>query len=186
MKAGRKAGILAATALALGLMSPIELKAQEATTINSKPIKTQLQQILNSRPGINYENLSPSGNDYFWSREETDQSEKQKPADRGLDKKFWSLAAGLTAATTYDIETTYACINTGKCRESNPLMRPFIEAGRPASYGFAMGINTGIMYAAHRLRNSNNPSVKKLWWLIPVVAIGLHGTAGSLNLRYVF
>lgn len=180
MKAGKKAGILAATALALGFISPIELKAQEAN--NFEPTQIQMP-----KSGIDYANFSPSNNDYFWSQKETDQSEKQKPAGRVLDKKFWGLAAGLATATIYDIETTYAGLNRCEtCRESNPLMRSFVEKGRPTLYGVTMGVNTGIMYAAYRLRNSNNPSLKKLWWVIPVVAIGLHGTAGSLNLRYVF
>ena len=181
MKTGKKAGILATTALALGLMSPIELRAQEAN--NFEPTQIQMP-----KSGIDYASLSPFDNDYFWSQKETDKSKKQKLANRKvLDKKFWSLAAGLAAATIYDIETTYAGLNRCKtCRESNPVMRHVVEAGRPTLYGVAMGINTGIMYVAHRLRNSNNPSSKKLWWLPPVIAIGVHGTVGSLNLRYVF
>ena len=179
MKTGRKAGILATTALVLGLMSPIEVQAQEAN--NFKPTQIQMP-----KSGIDYVSLSPLDNDYFWSQKETDKS--QKSAGRKvLDKKFWGLFAGLTAATIYDIETTYAGLSRCEnCREGNSLMRHVVEAGRPASYGVAMGLNAGLMYYSYRLRKSNNSSVKKLWWLFPTIVIGAHGVAGSFNLRYVF
>lgn len=202
MKTGRKAGIFATTTLALGLMSPIELRAQELPS-KMMPVNTRSEpytlRIMDKeqtkeyptiqlpRQGINYASLSPLDTDSFWSQKQTDQS--QKPAGRKvLDKKFWGLAAGLTAATIYDIETTYAGLNRCEtCREGNPLMRHVVEAGRPASYGVAMGLNAGLMYYSYRLRKSNNSSGKKrLWWLLPTIAIGAHGVAGSLNLRYVF
>lgn len=98
-----------------------------------------------------------------------------------IDKNFYLVSAALTASSVYDLETTFAAIKNG-AREGNPIMRPIINAGRPAAYPVNMAINTGLMYLSYRYKKNGHFN----WWIIPVAATVGHTVAGSLNLRFVF
>jgi hypothetical protein len=100
---------------------------------------------------------------------------------RVADRNFWILTGVTVAATVYDTETTFAGIKNG-AREGNPLMRPFVESGRPATYAVQMAVTGGISYLAYRQKKRGSAG----WWFFPVVLTVGHTVAGSLNLRYVF
>ncbi len=101
-----------------------------------------------------------------------------------IDKKFVGLGATLFTTTTFDLETTFNCVQRHVCREANSLISPLIKSGRPATYAVEGGIDIGIMYAAYRLRKSHNPVFQKLWWVMPLTGIGIHAVAGGANLRF--
>lgn len=105
---------------------------------------------------------------------------------RTIDKKFVIVSIALFSSAVYDTETTFACVNSGRCREANPVAAPFINSGRPATYGFLAGTSSGMLYFGYRLKKSDNPALRKVWWLPPVMSIVAHGATGSLNLRFVF
>ena len=99
--------------------------------------------------------------------------------EKVVDKKFLAVGAGLALASVYDFETTFHALNNCNCREGNPIMRPFISRGRPASYVMSAAMNTAAMLAAYKLKK-NHP---KIWWIIPVCFTAGHVFAGSSNLR---
>ena len=103
-----------------------------------------------------------------------------------IDKKFLIVSSALFASTFFDAETTFSCIKAGTCREGNPLMQPFFRNGRPAVYGFCAGVNGAFLYSSYCLRKSSNPTVRKLWWVIPVTMTVSHVIIGGANLRFSF
>ncbi len=97
------------------------------------------------------------------------------------DKKFWTVNTFLIGSTIYDMESTYFALDKcgNGCRERNPLMRPFVKAGRPALYAIQGSLDAGIIYASYKLKKED----KKLWWLLPVVVTAAHSVAGTHNVR---
>lgn len=108
--------------------------------------------------------------------------------DKITDAKFVLITSSLVASTVFDVETTFAAIKNPaiRGREGNPIMRPFINAGRPATYAFLGGVDTGLVYISYRMKKSTNPATRKLWWIVPVVSTASHAFAGGFNLRFTF
>jgi hypothetical protein len=101
-----------------------------------------------------------------------------------VGKGLWVVAAVLAGASAWDVETTFRATRNcpaGSCEEANPAMRPFINAGRPATYAVQGGRNAVIMYFSHRLKKSR----WRGWWLPAVVGIGIHAAVGVHNYRLV-
>lgn len=122
----------------------------------------------------------------------TPPSPKQKPAPAPIsstptptptraayfDKKEIALFALLQGTTIYDFETTFRTLrDCPTCKEGNPIMRPFIKAGRPATHAFGTAVNAlGILGARHLHRQG------KKWWFVPILAhAGIHIWAGRHN-----
>jgi len=102
-----------------------------------------------------------------------------------VDTNFVLVSTYLVAMTIFDVETTFAAIRNG-AHEANPIMKPFIKRGRAATYGIQMGINTIVIGTSYLMKKSDNPDLRKTWWVIPSVVATSHGVAGGLNLRYVW
>ena len=109
-----------------------------------------------------------------------------KKSDKIVDTKFVLISSSLVASTVFDLETTFAAIKNPQVREGNPVMRPFVNAGRPATYAFLGGVDAGVVYLSYRMKKSPNPAVRKLWWVVPVAMIASHAFAGGANLRFSF
>ena len=105
--------------------------------------------------------------------------------DKIVDAKFILVSSSLVASTVFDVETTFANLKKPGVYEGNPPMRSVVNAGRPATYAFAGGVNTGIIYVSYRIKKSKNPNIRKLWWLIPVISTVSHTFAGGFNFRFV-
>ena len=75
-------------------------------------------------------------------------------SDKVVDTKFVIVASSLVASTIFDVEATFAAIKNPaiSVREANPIMRPFVNAGRPATYAFLGGVNTGMVYVSYRMK----------------------------------
>ncbi len=114
--------------------------------------------------------------------------EIEKGDKGGIDTKFVLVAGSLVASTVFDTEITFAAINNPeiRVREGNPVMRPFVNTGRPATYAFLGGVDAGIVYVSYRMKKSTNPAIRKLWWVVPVAAMSGHAFAGGFNLRFTF
>ena len=88
----------------------------------------------------------------------------------------------MVGSIVYDIESTYFVLDRcATCYEKNPLMRPFVEAGRPQLYTIQGSIGAGVIYASYRMKKNGH----KLWWLLPVVLTAAHTVAGIHNIRMV-
>lgn len=116
------------------------------------------------------------------SAQEVEESEKI------VDTKFILVTGSLVVSTIFDIETTFAAINNSDVPvyEGNPIMRPFINSGRPATYAFVGLVDAGIVYISYRMKKSADPDIQKFWWVMPMAATTGHTLAGGLNLRFVF
>ncbi len=105
----------------------------------------------------------------------------QALSDKTVDKKFVIVNGFMVGATIFDVETTFRGLeNCSNCKELNPLMRPFVNSGRPATYAVETGVNTAIIYYSYRLKENGS----KLWWAIPFAVGAVHSVAGSANLRF--
>lgn len=114
------------------------------------------------------------------------QGQGTEKSDKVIDTKFVFLTSSLVASTVFDVETTFAAIKNPDVREGNPVMRPFVNAGRPATYAFLGGVDASIVYASYWMKKSTNPAVQKIWWVMPIVATASHAFAGGFNLRFTF
>ncbi|MFN7945946.1 MAG: hypothetical protein U0Z53_11380 [Blastocatellia bacterium] len=99
------------------------------------------------------------------------------------DAKFMALMMAVQVSTVVDIESTFHTI--GKCppgytcREANPLLRPFVQSGRPAAYAFSSSINGLVWWSSYRMKKRGN----RWWWVGPVVQITTHTVAAIHNYR---
>lgn len=127
----------------------------------------------------------------------TNDSERLKPNDKTsaatpdpqadqkkvVDAKFTALMLALQVSTVADIESTYHALGNCPpgytCREGNPLMRPFIQSGRPAAYAFTTGVNGLVMWHSYRLKKRGS----RWWWVGPAIQIGIHTFAAVHNYR---
>jgi hypothetical protein len=99
-----------------------------------------------------------------------------------FDKKSTPLAGALFTMMILDTKSTYdsnAWCRT--CVESNPFAAPFINAGAPVAYTAGIAFDTGVMYIAHRMRNSWNPIIRKIWFVLPVSLAAGHAYAMHHN-----
>src|SRR3989344_4360324 len=99
------------------------------------------------------------------------------------DKKFWIINSILIGATVYDIESTYLALGRCEtCYEFNPIMRPFVEAGKPQLYAVQGLIDAGVIYASYKMKKQDS-KFKKVWWVLPVAVTASHLAAGTNNIR---
>ena len=92
---------------------------------------------------------------------------------------FWWMTAALTAATTYDIETTFRGLaNCNDCREGSPVQRLLVNNGRLPTYAAQLAVNSGLLLLARSQGGG---------WAVAAVTIAVgHFVAGTMNLRFVF
>jgi hypothetical protein len=82
-------------------------------------------------------------------------------------------SAYLLAATTADMETTFAVVRRGGA-EANPVMKPFVDRGRPATYALQLAIDGALIWYAMRLKERGDP---RWHWPLRIVAFGHLGAA---------
>ncbi len=82
----------------------------------------------------------------------------------------------LTAATIYDIESTYyALAHCEQCYESNPVQRQLFKSSRPIVYAANLALNSTLLF----LPKDAQP-------IAQYILAASHLLAGTLNLRFVF
>lgn len=111
-------------------------------------------------------------------RETPEVKERTVEVRRGGKVSPFVLALPLAAASVYDAETTFGLRERGG-REANPLMRPFVERGRPATYAALLAQNAGLAAAGDYLKKKG----KKYWWAPQALGAIGHLVAGTLNRR---
>lgn len=76
---------------------------------------------------------------------------------RVVDTNFVLVTSSLVTSMIFDVETTFVAIKNPNVREGNPIMRPFVNAGKPATYAFLGGVDAGIVYASYRMKKVLTP-----------------------------
>ncbi len=107
------------------------------------------------------------------------------------DKKFWIVAGGVAAASFLDGYSTQRCVNTGACREHNPLFGDHPSNLRTYGQGAAMTAGEiGLLYWMKRLghREDSQPNRGKrfyrdLWMYEGFAFTGIHTYAAVHNFR---
>ena len=100
-----------------------------------------------------------------------------------VDTRFLINSGILAGSSAFDVETTFAALKNPHVREGNPIMKPLVELGRPATYSFVGAVDAGSIYFSYRMKKSTSPGLRKLWWIGPVSASAAHCFVGGLNLR---
>lgn len=96
-------------------------------------------------------------------------------------RPYWTSYAWLTLATIYDVESTlYLLQRCEECKETNPLVRTFVDRGRAATYAYSVAVNGIVMYFARRMFDRGDPR----WDYFPFALSIVHAIAGSWNVIY--
>lgn len=108
---------------------------------------------------------------------------KTQAKEKIFDKKFYLLMFGLQASTVLDVESSYHtlknCPPGFTCREGNPVLRPFVNAGRPAAYAFTTGTNALAVLSSYKLRKKGS----RFWWVPMAVYTGIHTYCAVRNFQ---
>jgi hypothetical protein len=94
-----------------------------------------------------------------------------------MDRKFLLLNGLVLASTTADMELTQHCQNSGSCVEMNPT----IPRAHWAKHAVNAPTNLAVMYWSYRWKKQG----KRLWWVPPLVDIGVHVVGLGSNIRFV-
>ncbi|TSC91164.1 MAG: hypothetical protein G01um10142_103 [Parcubacteria group bacterium Gr01-1014_2] len=116
-------------------------------------------------------------------------AQEANSSDKVVDTKFMLVVSSLVASMVFDVETSFAGIKKHpeiNTREGNPVMKLFVNAGRPATYALLSGAEAGLVSISYWMKKSKKPAIRKIWWAVPVVGTTSHAIGGGVNLRFVF
>jgi hypothetical protein len=104
---------------------------------------------------------------------------------RPPDRPLWIAAGALTAATVFDVESTFAALDAcrGTCTEGNVFGRGVVASGRGWTYGMQLTLAAGLTYTSWRMRRSTQPMLRRAWWLPMALGGAMHLVGGLLNVR---
>lgn len=94
-------------------------------------------------------------------------------------RKWIALAVAEHGAAAFDAYSTRQAIGRGAV-EADPLMRPF--AGSPGIYAAIQVAPLALDYAARRMQRSQNPLLRKMWWLPQTGGTAMYLFSGAHNL----
>ena len=97
-------------------------------------------------------------------------------------RKWLALGLALHSAAAFDSYTTREAIGRGAV-EADPMMRPF--ASSPSIYAAIQIAPLALDYAARRMQRSENPIVRKMWWLPQSGGTAMYLFSGAHNLGVV-
>jgi hypothetical protein len=94
-------------------------------------------------------------------------------------KEWIALAAAEHGAAAFDAYSTRQAIGRGAVEE-DPMMRPFADS--PGIYAAIQVAPLALDYAARRLQRSQNPLLRKMWWLPQSGGTAMYLFSGVHNL----
>ena len=107
-----------------------------------------------------------------------------RPVETPRQRKMWyGLVAASHSGAAFDAWTTRRAISSGYGQEANPFLKPF--AGSNAIYA-ATQVSPAVMdYLGKRLMTSQNPAIRRLWWVPQVMGASMSFAAGAHNMGVV-
>jgi len=101
-----------------------------------------------------------------------------------LDKKFWTVAIALNVSMIMDTKSTFDVFaRCNKCYEANPYARPFVNRGPAVAFTAGEAFDIGLLYTAAKMKGSNHPVFRKIWWVIPLSMTAGHLAAYQHNIN---
>jgi hypothetical protein len=111
---------------------------------------------------------------------------QQLPQDERnvLDKKFWTVAIALSVSMTMDTKSTFDVFERcHRCSEADPYARPFVNRGPLVAFAAGAAFDIGVMYLVAKMKGSEHPVFRRIWWGIPVSMTVGHLAAYQHNLH---
>lgn len=109
---------------------------------------------------------------------------RPRPVETPRQRKMWfGLMAVSHAGAVFDAWSTRRAISGGYGQEANPFLKPFANSN--AIYA-ATQVSPAVMdYIGKRMMTSENPWIRKLWWVPQVAGGGMSFAAATHNLGVV-
>ena len=99
-------------------------------------------------------------------------------------RKIWyGLMGASHGAAAFDAWTTRRAINGAYGTEGDPLQRPFANSN--AIYATTQVAPALMDFLGHRMMRSENPTLRKFWWIPQAASTGVSLGAGIHNYRIV-
>jgi hypothetical protein len=106
---------------------------------------------------------------------------RPRPVETPRQRKMWyGLMALGHAGAGFDAWTTRRAVAGGYGQEANPFLKPFAKSN--AIYAATQASPAFMDFLGKRMMTSQNPWIRKLWWVPQVSGAGLSFFAGAHNL----
>ena len=104
-----------------------------------------------------------------------------RPVETARQRKMWfGLMAVGHAGAAFDAWSTRRAISSGYGQEANPFLKPFASSN--AIYA-ATQVSPAVMdYLGKRMMTSQNPGIRRLWWVPQVLGGGMSFAAATHNI----
>jgi hypothetical protein len=107
-----------------------------------------------------------------------------RPRETPRERKMWYglMALGHSGAA-FDAWSTHRAVAGGYGQEANPFLKPFANSN--AIYAATQVSPAFMDFLGKRMMMSQNPWIRKLWWVPQVAGAGMSFTAGAHNMSVV-
>jgi hypothetical protein len=107
-----------------------------------------------------------------------------RPRETPRQRKIWyGLMAAGHGGAAFDAWSTHRAVSGGYGQEANPFLRPFANSN--AIYGVTQVSPAFMDYLGKRMMVSQNPWIRKLWWVPQTAGASLSFVAGAHNVGLV-
>ena len=108
----------------------------------------------------------------------------RRPGETPRQRKIWyGLMAASHAGAAFDAWSTRRAVSGGYGQEANPFLKPFANSN--AIYAATQVSPAFMDYLGKRMMVSQNPWIRKLWWVPQVAGTSLSFAAGAHNVGVV-
>jgi hypothetical protein len=107
-----------------------------------------------------------------------------RPRETPRQRKMWyALTIAGSSGAAFDAWSTHRAVAGGYGQEANPFLRPFANSN--AIYA-ATQVSPAVMdFIGKRMMVSQNPSIRKLWWVPQVLGTGMSFFSAAHNVSIV-
>ncbi len=107
-----------------------------------------------------------------------------RPRETPRQRKMWyALTIAGSGGAAFDAWSTRRAISGGYGQEANPFLRPFANSN--AIYAVTQVSPAFMDYLGKRMMVSQNPWIRKLWWVPQVAGTGMSFASAAHNVSLV-